>query len=161
MIVQSKVRQILFGLLITVTSVYSQDAFIQDEFIGEGININRSNAAMAMPAAIDNNQPWNNAIGDNRVRDLVDQILSNDNPLMAMQDALNNGHLTEIMNFINQNFIEGGMINQPSNIAFENQTDNLITEGNRNDINYDNLNNFRYDNPINDQGYNPLFIQVL
>lgn len=153
----------MFGLLITTASIYSQDAFIQNEFIGDGIN--RVNAATIMPAAIDGNQLWNNVIGDNRARDLVDQILSNDHPLMAIQDAINNGRLTEIMNFINQGFIEGGMLNQPAYMPFENQPSNLITnnllENNRNDINHDNLSNFRGDDPVNNLGYNPLFIQPL
>ncbi len=163
MIVQSKVRQILFGLLITTTSIYSQDTLIQDEFIGEGIG--RITSAIVMPAAIEANQPWNNAIGDNRVRDLVDQILSNDNPLMALQGAIADGHHAELINFVNQQFIERGMINQNLPMMFENQPNNLIVENrledNRNDINHNNLNNFIGDNAINDQGYNPLFIQPI
>ena len=163
MIVQSKVRKILFGLLITTASIYSQDTLIQDEFIGEGIG--RITSAIVMPAAIENNQPLNNAIGDNRVRDLVDQILSNDNPLMALQGAIADGHHTELINFVNQQFIERGMINQNLPMIFENQPNNLIVENhledNRNDINHNNLNNFIGDNAINDLGYNPLFIQPI
>lgn len=190
MIVQSKARQILFGLLVTSTSIYSQDGFMEIDGINDQAEymevdgINRMNQAAALlPETLDNNLALYNAnnnrvvinneinrnnVVDNRVVMLVEQILHDANPIGALQGAIANGHETEIMNFINQRFIENGMARQNLPIGL-NQPDNRLWEErrNRNNINWNHLNNNAGGNLIREHqinpdvqpGYNQMFVQ--